>query len=78
VSAFIAESCFIAALSIFIAELSVFIAALSVGAGVVDGAGTVAGVVVSAGACSFVEQAARANTAATRARRFIDDLLEGR
>src|SRR5687768_2221936 len=57
VVSFIAES-------IFMAE-SIF-AAVSAGAGAMAGAA-----VVSTGVSSFVVQAARASTAATRARRFI-------
>src|SRR5205085_4034971 len=66
-SIFIVLSCFIV--------LSIFIV-LSAGAAAGAGAGVIAGAAVSAAwFSSLVEQAASANTAATRAMRFIDDLL---
>src|SRR5688500_10293231 len=58
------------AVSIFMA-VSILIA-VSAGAGAIAGAA-----VVSTGVSSFVVHAARASTAATRARRFIYILLEG-
>src|SRR5512147_865552 len=69
---------FFIALSIFI-PLSIFIIAESFFIESAAGAGAIAGaaVVSAAGVSSFVLQAARASTAATRARRFIYILLEG-
>jgi len=61
------------------AALSIFMAAVSFAAESTAGAGAMAGgaAAVSTGVSSFVLHAARARTAATRARRFIYILLRG-